>query len=77
MTEQMAGRDHEPSSAIIGLYDRWSRGGAGLLITGNVMVAPKSLEHARNVVIEDEDVGNIHKTIADRLIKEFDAGLPE
>ena len=27
--------------------------------------------------LEDEDVGNIHKTIADRLIKEFDAGLPE
>jgi len=27
--------------------------------------------------LEDEDVGNIHKMIADRLIKEFDAGLPE
>ena len=27
--------------------------------------------------LEDEDVGNIHKTIADRLIKAFDAGLPE
>jgi phenylalanyl-tRNA synthetase beta chain len=27
--------------------------------------------------LEDEDVGTIHKTIANRLIKEFDAGLPE
>ncbi|MBW1822604.1 MAG: hypothetical protein JRI92_12780 [Deltaproteobacteria bacterium] len=27
--------------------------------------------------LEDEDVGNIHKMIADRLIKKFDAGLPE
>lgn len=27
--------------------------------------------------LEDEDVGNIHKMIADRLIKEFNAGLPE
>jgi len=27
--------------------------------------------------LEDEDVGNIHKAITDRLIKEFDAGLPE
>ncbi|MCP4367324.1 MAG: phenylalanine--tRNA ligase subunit beta [Deltaproteobacteria bacterium] len=27
--------------------------------------------------LEDEDVGNIHKTIADKLIKAFDAGLPE
>jgi phenylalanyl-tRNA synthetase beta chain len=27
--------------------------------------------------LEDEDVGNIHKMIADRLIEEFDAGLPE
>ncbi len=26
--------------------------------------------------LEDEDVGNIHKAITDRLIKEFDAGLP-
>jgi len=27
--------------------------------------------------LEDEDVGNIHKMIADRLIKKFDASLPE
>jgi phenylalanyl-tRNA synthetase beta chain len=27
--------------------------------------------------LEDEDVGNIHKAITDRLIEEFDAGLPE
>jgi len=26
--------------------------------------------------LEDEDVGNIHKAITDRLIEEFDAGLP-
>ena len=36
------------------LYDRWARGGAGLLITGNVMIDPAALGEPRDVVVEDE-----------------------
>ncbi|MBX7258374.1 MAG: NADH:flavin oxidoreductase/NADH oxidase family protein [Candidatus Hydrogenedentes bacterium] len=54
MTEQMAGNDNAPNERIVRLYQRWSDSGAGLLITGNVMVDRRYLEHSRNVVVEDE-----------------------
>lgn len=38
MEENMADYDHAPSEALIQLYRTWAEGGAGLLITGNVMV---------------------------------------
>lgn len=54
MTEQMAELDNSPNEALMRLYARWAGSGAGLLITGNVMVDRRCLEHARNVAIEDE-----------------------
>jgi len=53
MSENMANKDHSPSKKIITVYDRWARGGAGLIITGNIMVDHKALGEARNVVVED------------------------
>jgi phenylalanyl-tRNA synthetase beta chain len=44
---------------------------------GKKSVSIRVTYRSRKKTLEDEDVGNIHKTIADRLIKEFDAGLPE
>lgn len=38
MEENMAATGHLPSEALIQLYKTWSSDGAGLLITGNVMV---------------------------------------
>lgn len=52
MTEQLAEADGKPNARHIKLYERWSKGGAGLLITGNVQVDRKHLEHPGNIVIE-------------------------
>src|SRR6478736_6607178 len=37
MEENMADRQHLPGAALRGLYRHWGAGGAGMLITGNVM----------------------------------------
>ncbi|MDT0308428.1 2,4-dienoyl-CoA reductase [Streptomyces sp. DSM 44917] len=53
MSEQLGDAAHRPTPALARLYGRWGRGGAGLLITGNVMVDRRSLGEPRNVVVED------------------------
>lgn len=52
MTEGLADPYDKPTTAHDTLYRRWSEGGTGLLITGNVMVDPRYLERAGNVVLE-------------------------
>lgn len=52
MTEQQANADLLPNERHITLYKRWAKGGAGLIITGNVMVDKKHLEHPGNIVID-------------------------
>lgn len=54
MSENLASRGGKPSRELIRLYDVWSRSGAGLLITGNVMVDRRALGEPHNVVVEDE-----------------------
>lgn len=54
MSENMANRDHSPSKEILQLYTTWAKGGAGLIVTGNVMVDSKALGEPRNVVVEDK-----------------------
>lgn len=44
-----------PSLELETLYRRWSLGGAGLLITGDVMVDPAHMERPGNVVIARRD----------------------
>ncbi|SIS49418.1 2,4-dienoyl-CoA reductase [Salimicrobium flavidum] len=53
MSEGMASRDHAPTDELIRLYERWSEGGAGLIVTGNVMVTKDALGEPGNVVLED------------------------
>jgi 2,4-dienoyl-CoA reductase-like NADH-dependent reductase (Old Yellow Enzyme family) len=50
----MADTHDRPTPALEELYRRWSEGGSGTLITGNVMVDRRYLERPGNVVIEDE-----------------------
>lgn len=52
MTEGLADAEDRATDALAALYRRWSRGGAGLLITGNVMVDRRFLERPGNVVID-------------------------
>jgi 2,4-dienoyl-CoA reductase-like NADH-dependent reductase (Old Yellow Enzyme family) len=54
MTEQLSDEHNRATEQHHRLYRRWVAGGAGLLLTGNVMVDRRSLEGPRNVVVEDE-----------------------
>jgi len=54
MSEIMGDRKHGPTPELSRLYERWSEGGTGLLVTGNVMVDRRALGEPNNVVIEDD-----------------------
>jgi 2,4-dienoyl-CoA reductase-like NADH-dependent reductase (Old Yellow Enzyme family) len=52
MEEGMAGDAQLPDERLVALYRRWGAGGAGLLITGNVMVHRLALTGPRGVVLD-------------------------
>lgn len=54
MEENMADPDHAPSEALIRLYRAWAEGGAGLLITGNVMIDRRAMTGPGGVVLESD-----------------------
>ncbi|MCO7516508.1 NADH:flavin oxidoreductase/NADH oxidase family protein [Pseudomonas guariconensis] len=54
MEENMADADHAPSARLMRLYQAWADGGAGLIITGNVMVDNRAMTGPGGVVLEDE-----------------------
>lgn len=54
MEEGLADDDHAPSERLRRLYGRWAEGGAGLIVTGNVMIDGGALTGPRGVVLEDE-----------------------
>jgi 2,4-dienoyl-CoA reductase-like NADH-dependent reductase (Old Yellow Enzyme family) len=54
MSEQLADPAGAPTEALERLYRRWARGGAGLLITGNVMIDRRSIGEPRNVIVCDD-----------------------
>ncbi|MGL6540505.1 hypothetical protein ACSZNU_05920 [Aeromonas hydrophila] len=56
MEENMADYDHAPSEALIQLYRTWAEGGAGLLITGNVMVDGHAMTGPGGVVLDSHDL---------------------
>ncbi len=53
MEENMAGRDQLPDQRLFSLYQRWGAGGAGLIITGNVMVHAQALTGPGGVVLDE------------------------
>ncbi len=54
MEENMADADHAPSEHLLRLYQAWAEGGAGLLISGNVMVDSRAMTGPGGVVLEDD-----------------------
>ncbi|HEY9103533.1 NADH:flavin oxidoreductase/NADH oxidase family protein [Chitinimonas sp.] len=56
MTEGLADALDRPTAQHLRLYERWARGGAGLLLTGNIMIDQRYLERAGNVVVQDDSV---------------------
>ena len=55
MTEGLADPAGHVTGELETLYRRWSEGGAGILVTGNVMVDGRFLERPGNMVAEDDD----------------------
>jgi len=53
MEESLAGSAQLPDERLVSLYRRWGAGGAGLLITGNVMVHAEALTGPGGVVLDD------------------------
>ena len=54
MEENMANRHFAPSEKLLGLYRAWAQGGAGLIITGNVMVDSSAMTGPGGVVLESD-----------------------
>lgn len=54
MSERLGRKDGRVSAELLALYGRWATSGAGLLVTGNVMVDPAALGESGNVYVEDE-----------------------
>ncbi len=52
MTEGLASPSNQATEKHAELYGRWAKGGAGILLTGNVQVDHRYLERPGNVVIE-------------------------
>jgi 2,4-dienoyl-CoA reductase-like NADH-dependent reductase (Old Yellow Enzyme family) len=54
MEENMADENHTPSKQLLSLYQAWADGGAGLILTGNVMVDRRAMTGPCGVVLENE-----------------------
>ncbi|KGJ07600.1 NADH:flavin oxidoreductase/NADH oxidase family protein [Paracoccus versutus] len=52
MEENMADLRHLPGKSLRRLYRQWAEGGAGLIITGNVMVAPDAVTGPAGVILD-------------------------
>lgn len=52
LTEGLADPENSPGDKLHTLYRRWSLGGSGLIITGNVQVDRRFLERPGNVVVD-------------------------
>ena len=54
MEENMADAEQGPSDELLRLYAAWADGGAGLILSGNVMVDRRAMTGPGGVVLEDE-----------------------
>lgn len=54
MTERLANSQQHATQELVQLYDQWAANGAGLLITGNILVDRRYKEASANIVLEDE-----------------------
>ncbi len=56
MSEGLADSLNRPTEKHRRLYQQWSEGGCGLLITGNIQVDRKHMERVGNIAIDDQNV---------------------
>ena len=67
MTEGLADAQSRASDRLVHLYRRWSEGGAGLLVTGNVQIDRFVLERPGNVVIDSRWAPSVDRDARERL----------
>lgn len=65
MSEQLGNTSNQPTDRLLNLFEQFGRSGAGLLITGNVMVDRRHLSEPLNVVLEDNSALEIFKRWAE------------
>ncbi|MBO0462236.1 NADH:flavin oxidoreductase/NADH oxidase family protein [Enterococcus sp. DIV1298c] len=54
MSEALADKTNQPNTDHIALYERWAEGGAGVLISGNVMIDRSQLGEPGNIVLDNK-----------------------
>src|SRR6201997_3078533 len=54
MEENLCNGEHAPSAGHYRLYQSWAGGGAGLILTGNVMIDRRALTGPGGIVLEDD-----------------------
>jgi len=54
MSETLGEISGRPQEGLVTLFGRWAQGGAGLLVTGNIMVDSRALGEPGNVVVEGD-----------------------
>ena len=54
MEENLSDYEHTPSEDIFKLYRAWANGGAGLIITGNVMIDSKAATGPGGIILEND-----------------------
>ena len=69
MTEGLASGDNHCNDRFIRLYEKWGRGGAGLLISGNVLVDRWHLERGGNLAIVGQQSNSALAALADMASK--------
>ena len=70
LSEGIAAPEGRPSAWLFNLYERWGKGGAGILFTGNVMVDKDHLVNANVMIAEDERFLDDYKILAERTQRE-------
>ena len=66
LSEGIAEANGRPTEALFNLYERWGKGGAGILFTGNVMVDKDHLVNANVMIAEKENFLEEYTTLATR-----------
>lgn len=66
LSEGIAEANGQPSEALFNLYERWGKGGAGILFTGNVMVDKNHLVNANVMIAENDEFLTAYTTLAEK-----------
>ncbi len=67
MSENLGDKNFSPTKTLINVYKEWAKSGAGLLISGNIMIDSSAIGEPRNVVVENRNDMSLLKEWADSV----------